>query len=163
MESKITKPFVCLYAWFAFSDMSVGRSCQFYTYSTQVASYLSVLAGRKELFQVCLNGKVQGARVHFSPPQLSKFPRAGELSGSDPRAGPFWPEPVLRTRVFHLRTDWSGRTDRTNRKQPQPFSPESYKLYVTKLALFSKIKCDFYHPTYRKCKNIFSEKVRRIL
>ena len=33
----------------------------------------------------------------------------GELSGSDPRAGPFWPEPVLRTRAFRLRTDWSDR------------------------------------------------------
>ena len=44
---------------------------------------------------------------------------AGELSGSDPWAGPFWPEPVLRTRACHLRTDWSGRTDRTNGKRPE--------------------------------------------
>ena len=36
---------------------------------------------------------------------------AGELSGSDPWAGPFWTEPVLRTRAFHLRTDWSDRTE----------------------------------------------------
>ena len=36
---------------------------------------------------------------------------AGELNGSDACswAGSFWPEPVLRTCAFHLRTDWSDR------------------------------------------------------
>ena len=47
---------------------------------------------------------------------------AGELSGSNQWAGPFWPEPILRTRAFHLRTDWSDWTDRTDGKRPQfPF------------------------------------------
>ena len=32
-------------------------------------------------------------------------------------AGPFWPEPVLRTRALYLRTDWSDRTDRTSGKR----------------------------------------------
>ena len=43
---------------------------------------------------------------------------AGELSSSDPWAGPFRPEPVLRTRAFHLRSDWSDRTGRTYGKWP---------------------------------------------
>ena len=38
----------------------------------------------------------------------------GELSGSNPWAGTFWPEPVLRTRAFYLRTDWSDRPDRAS-------------------------------------------------
>ena len=42
---------------------------------------------------------------------------AGELSGSDPWAGQFWTEPVLRARAFHLRTNWFDRQDRTNGKQ----------------------------------------------
>ena len=33
------------------------------------------------------------------------------MSSSDRRAGPFYPEQVLRTCVFHLRSDWSGWTD----------------------------------------------------
>ena len=62
-----------------------------------------------------LNEKVQSARLHLSATTL-QIPAlwltgAGELSGSDPWVGPFWPEPVLRTRAFHLRTDWSDRPD----------------------------------------------------
>ena len=61
------------------------------------------------------------ARVYIFPATTSQVPalwptEAGELSGSDPRAGTFWPEPVLRTRAFHLRSNWSDRTDRTNGK-----------------------------------------------
>ena len=55
--------------------------------------------------------KVQGA--HAQPTGVR------ELSASDPRAVPFWPESVLRTRAIHLRTDWSDRTDLTNGKRPK--------------------------------------------
>ena len=63
-----------------------------------------------------LNGKVQGACMHF-PATVLQIPAlwptgAGELSGSD-SAGSFWPEPVLRTYVFHLRADRSEQPDRT--------------------------------------------------
>ena len=78
------------------------------------------LAGRKELVLASLKGKVQGARVHF-PATTLQFPAiwptgAQELSGSGSRAGAFWPESVLRTRVFHLRTRWF---DRPNGKGPK--------------------------------------------
>ena len=39
-------------------------------------------------------------------------------SGSDPWAGSFWTEPVLRTLAFHLRTDWSDQPDGTIGKRP---------------------------------------------
>ena len=60
------------------------------------------------------------ARAYIFPATTLQIPAlwptgAGELSGSDSRVGTFWPEPVLRTRAFHLRTDWS---DRTNEKRP---------------------------------------------
>ena len=46
------------------------------------------LAGRKELVLASLNGKVQGARVHFSrhnSPNSRALPTGvGEVSGSDP-------------------------------------------------------------------------------
>ena len=56
--------------------------------TTKVAFHLSVLAGRKELVLISLNGKVQGARVHF-PATTLQIPAlwptgAGELSGPDP-------------------------------------------------------------------------------
>ena len=49
----------------------------------------------------------QGVRVHF-PATTLQFSApwstgVGELSGSDSWAGPFWPEPVLRTCAFRLR------------------------------------------------------------
>ena len=54
----------------------------------KVAFHLSVLAGRKELVLASVNGKVQGACVHFSrhnSPDSALWPTgAGELSGSDP-------------------------------------------------------------------------------
>ena len=63
------------------------------------------------------------ARLHFPATTLqilALWPTgAGELNGSDPWAGPFSREPVLRTRAFHLSTDWSDRTDRTNGKRPK--------------------------------------------
>ena len=66
-----------------------------------------------------LNGTVQRARVHFPATSLQVpafWPTgAGELSASDPRAGPFWTEPVLRTRAFRLKTDWSTEPDRPDK------------------------------------------------
>ena len=61
------------------------------------------------------------ARAYIFPATTLEIPAlwptgAGELSGSDPRAGPFWPEPVLRTRAFHLKPDWLDGTDWTNGK-----------------------------------------------
>ena len=57
------------------------------------------------------------------PPQLSKFPHFGQPEWENWAAliheqGPFWPEPVLRTCAFHLRTDWSDRPDLTNGMRP---------------------------------------------
>ena len=62
------------------------------------------------------------ARAYIFPATTLQIPAlwptgSRELNGSDPRAGPIWPEPVLRTRAFHLRTDWSDRPDRTNGKR----------------------------------------------
>ena len=54
---------------------------------TEVAFHLLVLPGRKELVLSILNGKVQGARVHFAATTLqipALWPTgAGELSRSD--------------------------------------------------------------------------------
>ena len=33
----------------------------------------------------------------------------GKLRGSDPWVGPFWPEPAVRTCMFHLGTGWTGK------------------------------------------------------
>ena len=87
-----------------------------------------------KLVLVSVKGKFQGACVHF-PATTLQIPalrptEAGELSGSDPRAGPFWPEPVLRTRAFHLRTDWPGRTDWTNGERPLRLKRVSWYLSV---------------------------------
>ena len=51
------------------------------------------------------------ARAYIFPATTLQIPAlwltvAGELSGSDPWARPFWPEPVLITRAFYLRTGW---------------------------------------------------------
>ena len=67
------------------------------------------------------NGKSK-QRAHIFPATTLQIPAlwptgAGELSSSDPWAGTFWPEPVLRTRVLHLRTDWSNQPDWTNGKR----------------------------------------------
>ena len=66
---------------------------------------LSAQVGRKQLVLARWKGP-RRARTFF-PSQLripALWPTgAGELGGSDPCAGPFWPEPpVLRTRAFHL-------------------------------------------------------------
>ena len=54
---------------------------------------------------------------------------AGELSGSDPWAGPFWPKPVLRSRAFHLRTGQTGQMG-------------SNRIFLTTVCIFS-------HPVLR--------------
>ena len=73
----------------------------------------------KELVLNGLNGKVQGTCVHFLATTLQipvLWPTgAGELSGSDSRTESFWPEPVLRTHAFHLRTDGLVGPDRPDR------------------------------------------------
>ena len=47
--------------------------------------------------------------------------RAGvrEPAGPTQRAGPFHPETVLRTDMYHLQTDWLGRPVLTNGKRPK--------------------------------------------
>ena len=51
----------------------------------------------KNWFWPIFNAKTLSARAHFFP-ILVLWPRgAGELYGSEPRVGPFWSEPVLRT------------------------------------------------------------------
>ena len=92
------------------------------TMHTKVAFHLSFLASRKELVLASLNGKSK-ARAYVFPATTLQIPAlwptgAGELSGSDPWAGLFWPESVLRTRAFHSRADWSDRTDRTSGMWP---------------------------------------------
>ena len=44
---------------------------------------------------------------------------AVELSCSDKWAGPFWAGTALRTRAFHLRTDWSGWKATLGSKMPK--------------------------------------------
>ena len=55
---------------------------------TKSVFHLPVLAARKELVPASLNGKVQGARVHFSrhnsPNSRALADRLGEMNGSDP-------------------------------------------------------------------------------
>ena len=94
------------------------------TRMSRLSLHLSCLTGRKELVLSSLNGSKGPRRGRTIFPAITlQVPAlwptgAEERSGSDPRAGTFWPEPVLRTRAFHSRTDWSDRTDRTNGKRP---------------------------------------------
>ena len=100
-------------------------------------SVLHVRPKRTASGQFKFLGKVQVARVRFSATALqipALWPTgAGELSGADPRAGPFWSEPVLRTRAFRLRTDWSDRTDRTNGERPKFKKADPFTLEVVPL------------------------------
>ena len=84
----------------------------------------------KELVLNGLNGKVQGTCVHFLATTLQipvLWPTgAGELSGSDSRTESFWPEPVLRTHAFHLRTDGLVGLDRLDRPD-RPDRPDKWK------------------------------------
>ena len=71
-------------------------------YTISVRFPLSGLAGRKELDLASLNGRSK-ARAYIFPATTLQIPAlwpigAGELSGSDPLTGPFWAEPVLKTR-----------------------------------------------------------------
>ena len=69
----------------------------------------------KELVLASLDEKIKGARVHF-PATTLQIPalwptEVGELSGSDPWAGPLSPEPLLRTRAFHWFKNMTGQTE----------------------------------------------------
>ena len=58
---------------------------QFSTTKAKVALHLSILAGRKELILAGLNGKVQGARVHFSRHNSPNSRALADLSGRTER------------------------------------------------------------------------------
>ena len=100
----------------------------------------SVLHGRPKRTasgQFKFLGKVQGARVRL-PATALQIPAlwptgAGELSGSDPQAGPFWPEPVLISRTFRLRIDRSESPDRTNGERPKFKKADPFTLEVVSL------------------------------
>ena len=84
------------------------------------------------------------ARAYIFPATILQLPAlwptgAGELSGSDPWAGPFWPELALKTRVFHLRTDWS---DRTVGKQPYRLIGPSRRIILYFLFTFFQIEAE---------------------
>ena len=69
----------------------------FFYFYPHVVSNGKVLVGRKEMVLASLDGKSKGRACIF-PATALQIPalwpsRAGELSGSDPRAGSFWPEP----------------------------------------------------------------------
>ena len=98
----------------------------------KVAFHFSALAGRKELVLTSLNGRPRStAHAHTFPATTLQIPALwptgkGELSGSDPWAGPFWPEPVLRTRAFYLRTD-QCRIQGRGRPPPPPIILERWR------------------------------------
>ena len=82
-------------------------------------------------------GKRSEARAYIFPTTTLQIPAlwptgAEELSGSDPWAGPLWPEPVLRTRAaFLLRTDRS--TKESESKETIPCTCLYFSLHIHRI------------------------------
>ena len=102
---------------FPLSDYHNTRNSCHCIWKTKVAFHLSVLSGRpKRTGSGQFKRKGLRNTRKFFPDTTLQIPalwptEAVELSGSYSFAGPFWLEPVLRTRAFNFSKNWSEPTN----------------------------------------------------